>query len=394
MTGVKLIASLLLLLTLSTSFAAPVTPSDDSQVLQILPTLAMPGPQREALDAAKQAVRAQPSDITAIDKLVRLYIAQTRISSDPRYLGYALALLNPWAKRTNVPLSIRLLRATIWQFNHEFRAALDELDIILRTDPKHAEAALMRANILMVQGEYEAARSNCSRLYDGGTLLIGMVCSAQVDGLSGKADKAYKEITRLLTLRNAGLGPELREWMLLSRIDLAQRLGRTDELRRDFDLLLAEGPPSTETRAVYADWLLAQQRYAELIEFARGDVRDDGLLLRIAIAETALKRPAAAAHISILRDRFAAARLRGDRVHMREEARFTLELLREPVRALKLAQDNWQVQREPADARLLLAAAIAAGQPRATEPVVHWMQRTGIEDRELRRVVSRIGAGT
>ena len=61
-----------------------------------------------------------------------------------------------------------------------------------------------------------------------------------------------------------------------------------------------------------------------------------------------------------LRDRFEASRLRGDRVHLREEARFTLHLLNDPKAALKLAQENWQVQKEPADVRILLEAALAA----------------------------------
>jgi hypothetical protein len=44
-----------------------------------------------------------------------------------------------------------------------------------------------------------------------------------------------------------------------------------------------------------------------------------------------------------------------------------LQLLDEPARALVLAQENWAVQKEPADARLLLAAARAAGNDRAAD---------------------------
>src|SRR5437588_11570286 len=40
------------------------------------------------------------------------------------------------------------------------------------------------------------------------------------------------------------------------------------------------------------------------------------------------------------------------RVHIREEARFTLHLLNDPQTALKLAQENWQVQKESADLRI------------------------------------------
>ena len=88
--------------------------------------------------------------------------------------------------------------------------------------------------------------------------------------------------------------------------------------------------------------------------------RADPLLLRYALALQAQHSKELPAQVEQLRDRFAASRLRGDRVHLREEARFTLHLLNAPQAALKLAQENWQVQKEPADVRILLEAALAA----------------------------------
>jgi hypothetical protein len=48
-----------------------------------------------------------------------------------------------------------------------------------------------------------------------------------------------------------------------------------------------------------------------------------------------------------LRARFDASRARGDIVHRREESRFQLQLNGDPKAALRLAQENWKVQREP-----------------------------------------------
>jgi len=50
---------------------------------------------------------------------------------------------------------------------------------------------------------------------------------------------------------------------------------------------------------------------------------------------------------------------RGDVVHRREEARYRLALAGDPGGALALARDNWAVQREPADLRVLADAARA-----------------------------------
>ena len=88
-----------------------------------------------------------------------------------------------------------------------------------------------------------------------------------------------------------------------------------------------------------------------------------------------------------LRDRFAASRLRGDRVHLREEARFTLHLLNAPEEALKLAQENWQVQKEPSDIRVLFEAALAASDAATVAVVTEWLGNCRLEDVQLSRLM-------
>ena len=82
------------------------------------------------------------------------------------------------------------------------------------------------------------------------------------------------------------------------------------------------------------------------------------------MAEQALPEERAAfdLHKSELAARFDAARSRGDSVHRREEARFRLTIAHDAAGALALARTNWNVQREPADRRVLVEAARAAGE--------------------------------
>ena len=62
-----------------------------------------------------------------------------------------------------------------------------------------------------------------------------------------------------------------------------------------------------------------------------------------------------------LKARFDAAALRGDKLHQQEEARFPLASAAATRRArCALARENWTLQREPRDARVLLEAALAA----------------------------------
>jgi len=78
--------------------------------------------------------------------------------------------------------------------------------------------------------------------------------------------------------------------------------------------------------------------------------------------------------------RFEALRQRGSDYFGREEARFALQLQHDPRTALDMARRNWQVQRAPWDARVLLEAAKAANQPRAATEALEFLQQTGLED--------------
>src|SRR5205823_169450 len=113
--------------------------------------------------------------------------------------------------------------------------------------------------------------------------------------------------------------------------------------------------------------------------------RNDSLLLRLALAEARIPeaRVAFVEHRTELEDRFVAARRRGDSLHRREEARFTLDVERDPARALALARENWAVQRESADLRILVEAAKAAGDARALDQARDWIRRNRLEDASL-----------
>jgi len=95
--------------------------------------------------------------------------------------------------------------------------------------------------------------------------------------------------------------------------------------------------------------------------------------------------------VDALEARFSAARLRGDSLHRREEARFTLHLLKQPHDALRLAQENWAVHREPWDARIYLEAALAAGSSGAAQPVLDWLQDNRVHDVRLVALARQAG---
>jgi hypothetical protein len=61
---------------------------------------------------------------------------------------------------------------------------------------------------------------------------------------------------------------------------------------------------------------------------------------------------------------------------------------------LQLAKQNYAVQREPRDARVLLEAAVAAKNPSAAQPVQDWLRRSGFEDATIRRLAQALVQAT
>jgi hypothetical protein len=62
-------------------------------------------------------------------------------------------------------------------------------------------------------------------------------------------------------------------------------------------------------------------------------------------------------------------------------------LQHDPEAALDMALRNWQLQRAPWDARVVLEAALAAKQPRAAAPVLEFIAKTKLEDPILAALV-------
>src|SRR5436190_14211167 len=154
---------------------------------------------------------------------------------------------------------------------------------------------------------------------------------------------------------------------------------------RLFNQALALGIDDNFLLAAYADFLLERGRAKEVVGLLKGWERSDTLLLRLALAERRLGMREAEAHAQALSERFAAAALRGERLHMGEEARFLLDLKGDGAAALAVALENWKEQREPRDALVVLEAAVAAKDPKAAAPVLRWLEQSRFESERMRR---------
>jgi Tfp pilus assembly protein PilF len=221
--------------------------------------------------------------------------------------------------------------------------------------------------------------------------LVSTTCIADVSSVSGKAADAYTQLSAAVDAApEADAG--LRAWSLSVLAEVAGRAGDPVAAERHYRAALALGIKDVYLLGSYADFLLDHDRPAEVRDLLAGETRIDPLLLRLALAEAALKAPELAEHVAALQARFDTARLRGDTVHRRDEARFTLHLLQQPAEALRLAQENWQAQHETWDARLMLEAALAAGEPDAAADVLSWFKEAPLKDPKIAALVTQMTA--
>jgi hypothetical protein len=328
----------------------------------------------------------EPDNLPLAVRLAQSYLELGRITSDPRYAGYAEATLAPWWHLERAPEEVLVLRATLRQRMHQFAAALADLATVLNTNPRNAQARLTRATVLQVQGAYEGAREECRALQNLTRELVWAACLTSVNGVTGKLRESYTRLRAALD-RYPNAQPGLPIWALTSLAEMAARAGMAPEAEAHFRAARALDAVDNYLLGAYADFLLDHDRPQEVLHLLRDKTRADPLLLRYALALQAQNSKDLPAQVEQLRDRFEASRLRGDRVHLREEARFTLHLLNAPKAALKLAQENWQVQKEPADVRILLEAALAAHDAAAIDAVRQWLINSRLEDLQLSRLM-------
>lgn len=368
--------------------AEPRTPASDAEVLEQLPTRAGDGTARE-LASLRAALAQAPTDEAFATDLARRYFDLAMARGDPRYIGYAEAVVRRFPAVNGAPLLT--VRGMLRQYRHDFAGALDDFDRALKQDPSHADAQAWRGAIFLVKADYAAAQQACDGLARLGRDVLAGGCLGLRQAYGGQLDTGYRTLQKSLAL--AGF-PDNQVWLLTRLGEVAAWRGQAAQAEAHYRAALALGRDDVYLLGAWADFLLDAGQHAEVIRWLQPWESADGLLLRLAEAGTALQRPEAARHRQMLADRFAAARARGDVTHRAEEARFELRLRQDAQAAVRLARDNYAVQREPRDARVLLEAAIAAKDPASAQPARDWLRSSGFEDARLRRLGQQSDNGT
>ncbi|MEE9354585.1 MAG: tetratricopeptide repeat protein [Methylococcaceae bacterium] len=369
--------------------AQPYIPADDDVILEQLPQTLFPSAFVKKIRTLRTALEKEPNNWERAKELSQTYLNLAKRQSDPRYMGYAQAVLSPWWKLKNPPAHALLLRAVILQKQHDFAAAKQDLERVLQQQRDHPQALLTLATIESVQADYQDAIQHCQRLLKQSSLLLSIVCQSIPLSLTGKEKLSYQLLKNVLH-ESQYLEQQQRVWAWTALAEIAWRMGEPGQAQEHFLIAFKHDENDMYLLRVYADFLLQQNRPEKVVDLIDVETSSDALRLRLALAEKKLHNNSGRLdrYIAQLKARFAANHLRGSALHQGDEARFNLWLLNKPEAALALAKQNWAVQKESSDTYILLQSAQAAGDKKMVLKVKQWLKTKGTHDRLIDQILS------
>lgn len=365
--------------------AAPIVPTRDDEVIEVLPALS--GNRAEERRLRKQLAQA-PRDPALALAVAKRYLDQAHELGDPRFAGMAMSAIEGWTDEASMPDGVLMMRANLQQYLHEFDASARSLQKLLArpSAQPRPQAWLTLATVRRVQGRYADSDAACKQVAQAGAALHANACMAENAGLRGDVDRARAAFTGLMA--TPSLPTETKAWLTTSLAELEQRAGRASAADVAFRAALKLAADSYATLA-YADFLIEQKRPTEALALLKDQPRSDAVVLRLAIAGAQAKSVSGAADAAEMRERINLANERPDAkvFHGREQAMFALFVERQPERALELARGNVAQQREPLDLLVLAQAARATGQAAALQEALRLTQELGLRDARVQALL-------
>lgn len=307
---------------------------------------------------------------------VQQLLATAAATGDARLAARADQLLAKFPESNAAPDVLRA-RAFSAQHRHDFKKSLLILDQLVAALPRDGDARLSRAQVHLVQGRLDLARADCASLAMSIDASRGMACLAALSMRQGNLVAAAGMADRWLD--QAPANDPSRRYMMVMRAEIAARTGNQDA-REAFNRALALAPGDVRTLASYARYLRASGQQASTLPLLAGAPASDSLQLERTLAAAAIGDPSATALAQQQARRYALAHQLGSEPELREEAEFMLTIAKDPGAALKLAQRNFEQQRDEEDVDIMRRAARAANRPEAMAPVRAWAKGQGLPE--------------
>lgn len=344
-----------------------------------------------SLRSLDQAWRRNPLDQAAALAYARAVFLIGLTEGDLRWYGSAKAALQPWWTATSLPADGFFLRGLVKQGFHDFAGGLTDISQAIALDEARPEFWSWRFALHLLVSNMDAARQDCvtiGRLFGANEL---EVCQAILQYRSGQAGQAAARFKQLVALPDYA-GPLAQDWLRLHWGEALRTAGQYEAAIQVWQVQLSKRPGAHPIRLALAELLNAQGRPAAAKRVANVASPSDALLVQSLLASRGLKDPDTERLAGQVADRFDSQALRKEALIERPQMVFLIQYGHNVQAGLAMALANWRDQQEPADAVLLLEAALLANQPKAGTGVIEWMRKTGYTEPALSALVQRIQA--
>ena len=364
--------------------ARDFVPTSDAVVVEKLsPRIDSKKPMRDSMQSSTQLLTRSGA---LADSRVGLAISQAKQlivmakkTADPRYLGRAQATLMPWWDDIKAPAEVAVLKATVQQSRHEFDAARATLKRMLDMDPSQAQGWLTLATLERLSGNYELALQACEKVMSASS--YALACRLETNSMLGQTVQARDGFAALI---KSAPDVQSQAWFHSLLAESQERAGQDASALKSYRASIALSP-DTYTALALSDLLLRNEKFAQALLVLAQEPLSDAVLIRRAYAYKQLNNPLWETLRDELYERFAALKARGDdeRLHARELALAALWLADDGVKALPIAQTNLELQKEPFDWWLVMAAADKAKQPLLVKKFFALARKTKLHDARL-----------
>lgn len=310
-----------------------------------------------AVTKAEQRYQQHRNSLNHGADLILHYLNWVRRSDSHEHLQKAKQLRSKLAEQPNANRNINWLLASadLLQYQHQFSEASKYLEQILKLRPSHLQASLMLARIALARGNTVAAKSLCTSLFGRHSLSVVSTCLLEVEGRADRPLAAYTQLTELQKRQPQDIEVgAIERWRLQILAEQALLLERYAEARSWLNQL-PEDTTIVEEKLLLDSYLLdtSDSLPESLIADCTSQLTD-ALAVRVALVQQRLH--GGGCWVDYIKQRMHLRVLRNDRLHSADIAFYFTYLVQQPESAIKWANINYSVAKEPFDKRLLADA--------------------------------------
>ena len=347
------------------------------------------GNQVDSLREVEREWRKNRNDLPAALRYARAVFLLGLTEGDLRWYGSAKAALQPWWNTRILPAEGHFLRALVKQGFHDFKGGIDDLSAAIAIDPTEPEYWSWRFSLHLLKADIAAARADCGAIRQRLGNDEGQACEATLFYRTGRPTQAVPIFNRLANLPGYQ-GPFTQDWLRYHQGEAYRAAGMYAQAIDVWEKHLQVRPNSHLVRLSLTELLNQQGQYAKARRHASSTSPTDALLVQALLASRGLKDNDTQRLADQFENRMNNQALRGENLIERPTMVYLITYGRDNAQGLQLAADNWSTQNEPADAVLLVQAALKANQPRRAQPVLDWMAATGYTDPVLKALAEEL----